>query len=100
MNDSWHSPARQSVGFETITVADSAIGLTTASYQAGLACLITVENGPIRYRTDGIDASATIGHLLYDTDRLLIDNPSEMKNLSMFRDGATSGVISVSYYNT
>lgn len=98
MSGPWTSPDRQSSSFEAITVSNAAIGLTTADYQAAVAAEITVENGPIRFRTDGTAATATVGHLLNDGDVLYIDNPSELSALSMFRDGATDGDISVSYF--
>ena len=99
MTGPWHNPERQSTSFEAITVTSAAIGLTTANYQAAVAAEISVENGPIRYRTDGTAASATVGHLLNAGDVLYIDNPSELSGLSMFRDGAINGDISVSYFN-
>lgn len=94
----WVNPERQSSSFEAITVADTAISLTSANVQGAVAAEITVENGPIRFRTDGVAATATVGHLLSDGDVLFLDNISEMSALSMFRDGATSGDISVSYF--
>ena len=98
MNNSWHNPARQSSSFEAITVSNTAVGLTKANYETGVTAELTVENGPIRFRTDGTAATASVGHLLSDGDVLYIDNPSEMAALSMFRDGGTSGNISVSYF--
>lgn len=99
MTGPWHNPERQSTSFEAITVTNAAIGLTTADFQAAVAAEITVENGPIRFRTDGTAASATVGHLLSAGDVLYLDNPSELAGLSMFRDGAVDGDISVSYFN-
>ena len=99
MTGPWHNPERRSSGFEAITVTNAAIGLTKATYEAAVAAEITVENGPIRFRTDGTDASATVGHLLNAGDVLYLDNPSELANLSMFRDGAIDGDVSVSYFN-
>ena len=94
----WVNPERQTNDFEAITVSTSAIGLASAKAQKAVAAEITVENGPIRFRTDGVAATATVGHLLSDGDVLFLDNISEMSALSMFRDGATSGDISVSYF--
>jgi hypothetical protein len=99
MTGPWHNPERQSTSFEAITVADTAIGLTLANLQGAVAAEITLENGPIRFRTDGTAASATVGHLLSAGSVLYIDNPSELAALSMIRDGATSGNVSVSYFN-
>ena len=95
---SWVNPERQSSSFEAITVTNAAIGLTVADVQGAVAAEITVENGSIRFRTDGTAASATVGHLLNDGDVIFLDNISEMLALSMFRDGATDGDISVSYF--
>ena len=99
MTGPWHNPERQSIAFEAITVTNAAIGLTSATLASNVAAEITVENGSIRFRTDGSAASANVGHLLRDGDILYLDNPSEMANLSMFRDGAVDGDISVTYFN-
>lgn len=98
MSGSWTNPERQSSSFEAITVTNAAIGLTAADANAAVAAEITVENGPIRFRTDGTAASATVGHLLNAGDVLYLDNISELVALSMFRDGAVDGDISVSYF--
>lgn len=95
----WVNPERSSVDFEAITVSTTAIGLTAAKSQAAVAAEITVENGPVRFRTDGTAATATVGHLLSDGDVLYLDNISDMTSLSMIRDGATDGDISVSYFS-
>lgn len=95
----WFNPERQSVDFEAITVSTTAIGLTTAKLQSAVAAEVTVENGPIRFRTDGTDPTASVGHLLSDGDALYLDNPSELVGLKMIRDAAVDGDISVSYFN-
>lgn len=99
MTGPWHNPERQTVGFESITVSTTAIGLTEASYEAAITAEVTVENGPIRFRTDGTAPTAAVGHLLSDGDVLYLDNPSDLSGLSMIRDAAVDGDISVSYFN-
>ena len=94
----WVNPERQTNDFEAITVSTSAIGLTSAKLQKAVAAEITVENGPIRFRTDGVAATATVGHLLSDGDVLFIDNISDMVSLSMIRDASTDGDIKVSFF--
>lgn len=97
MTGPWHNPERQSVGFEAITVSTSAVVLTVQG--AAVAAEIQVENGPIRYRTDGAAPTASVGHLLSAGDVLYLDNPSELHKLSMIRDDTTDGDITVSYFN-
>jgi hypothetical protein len=99
MTGPWHNPERQSTSFEAITVSTTALGLTLANYQGAVAAEITVENGPIRFRTDGVAATATVGHLLSAGSVLYIDNPNELAKLSMIRDDTVDGDISVSYFN-
>ena len=97
--DSWHNPERQTTSFEAITVSTTAVGLTAANLKLGIAAKITIVDADLRYRTDGTDASATVGHLLVDGGTLLLDNPSDLLALSMIRDAATDVVVSVSYFN-
>lgn len=57
---------KQSVGFEQLTVDDTAggIALTASKYKGALSATITVENADIRFRIDGGSPTATLGHLL------------------------------------
>lgn len=95
----WVNPERHTSSFETITVSTSAVSLTSADVQGAVAAEITVENGPIRFRTDGSDPTASVGHLLSDGDVLFLDNISDMTALSMIRDASTDGDITVSYFS-
>lgn len=99
MTGPWHNPERQTTDFESITVSTTALGLTAANLAKGVAAEITVENGSIRFRTDGTAPTASVGHLLNDGDVLYLDNPSDLSALRMIRDAATDGDISVSYFN-
>lgn len=98
MGMGWHHPTKQAIGFEAITVSTIAVGLTKVSYQPADAAEIMVENGPIRFRRDGVVATSSTGHLLRDGDVLYIDNPSDMINLSMIRDANKDGDITITYY--
>lgn len=86
--------------FESITVADSAIGLTAAKLSASpkpKKIFITIENAQLRYRMDGTDPSATVGHIANPTDIITLEGYSQLNNVKFIRKGATSAVIQVTY---
>ena len=99
-------------GFETIPVSDTAIGFTaseiaptTGTYK-GFKCQmaeVTVVGDDIRYRLDGTDPTAGVGHIV-DIDH--VANPSvfqiwgekNIENFMMIRTDAGDATASVSYY--
>ena|SRR3990167_4279070 len=86
--------------FETITVADTAIGLTAsklASTPRPKKVVITIETAQIRYRMDGTDPSATVGHLANPLDSIVLEGYSQLNGTKFIRKGSTSATISVSY---
>lgn len=90
------------VDFETISPTGVATGLTAAKLAAAtgkhapVRALITVAEADIRYRLDGTDPSATVGHIVYDTGVLEVEG---ITNLAALRFIEVSGTakISVSY---
>ena len=51
--------------FETLTVSDADVSALTATYTAEADnALITVESNNIRFRIDGGDPTAAVGHLI------------------------------------
>jgi len=82
--------------FETITVSDTAIGLTAASIANKNLALITVESQPVRMLPDG-DPSTTVGHILKDGDILELDSLEAMQAVRFIRDGASDATLSCSY---
>lgn len=104
------------IGYETVTVSNTAKQLTEAKFTnyslTGLAvptdqalanarcAFITVEatNG-LRYTFDGTDpVAATTGHLLAGGGSLAIYGYTNIKNLKMIRDGGSDAAIQVSYF--
>ena len=87
--------------FETITVTTAVKGLTAATYTSGgntaRRVIITVENAQIRYRYDGTDPTATVGHLLNPMDALTLIGTAAVKNFRVIQKGTTNGKISVTY---
>ena len=86
--------------FETITVTDTAVGLTAAKVNSNpkpKKIFITSETAQIRYRTDGTDPSSTVGHVMVPTQSLVLEGYSQINNFKAIRTGATSGVLQVTY---
>ena len=86
--------------FETITVADTAIGLTAsklASTPRPKKVYITFETASCRFRYDGTDPSSTVGHLLVPTSSIVLEGFSQMNNVKFIRTGGTNAVAQVSY---
>ena len=85
--------------YESITVADSAIGFTAAKIQAakvkGVFC--TVETAQIRFRMDGTSPTSAEGHVLDPGQTLTIINQGTLANTEFIRTGSTSGVLKVTY---
>lgn len=89
-------------GFETVTVAAVAIGLTAATYAPASGenaeeAFITLALGTLRYRYDGTDPSATVGHVLTDGGSIVLKGQNQMSQFKAIRTTATSGVLSVTY---
>ncbi|MEE9354192.1 MAG: hypothetical protein V3U75_01245 [Methylococcaceae bacterium] len=88
--------------YESITVADTAIGFTAAklkpsSTDTPKAAICTLETGQIRFRTDGSDPTSAEGHLLKIGQQLIVESFDSMKGFRAIRTGATSGVLKVTY---
>jgi hypothetical protein len=82
--------------FETLTVGASAIGPTVATiwpasgFEATYG-LFTVETNTVRYRMDGTDPTASVGHPLYADQNLEVHGKENLRNLKFIQvsGGAT-----------
>lgn len=86
--------------FESITVANTSIGITGAIISpAGgpqmRACEAQLETAEIRYRTDGTAPTTSEGTLLEPGDVLPLYSADEATRARFIRTGATSGVLKV-----
>ena len=91
---------RPTVGFarEVITVAGTAVGLTTATYRpTAQVAFITAEQGNMRYTYDGTTATSTIGHILSDGCQLELLGEQQMSLFSIIRTGSVSGSLQITY---
>ena len=99
--------ALHSLGFETITVAASAIGFTAANLANGANALgdvlmaqCVLETANIRMRADGTDPTATVGSLIRVGATFKVWGDIDLRSIRFIRDGATSGSLSVEYFGT
>ena len=86
--------------YEKITVADTAIGLTSSKLTTSpqpKRVYITIETAPVRYRYDGTDPTDTEGHYMTPGSYLTITGIRNLKNFRAIRTSAISGVFRVSY---
>lgn len=83
--------------FEPITVAAVAIGCTLATAGDANHALITSEGANFRYRIDGTDPTASVGHLVLAGAVMHLEGKSEITNFRAIRDDSTDITLSVTY---
>lgn len=86
--------------FEFLTVSNTSTALTVATYGAtskrAETAYITVE-GEIRYRYDGQDPTASVGHFLSDGGYLVLRGVHQMDSFRCIRTGNVDAQLSVTY---
>ena len=90
------------IGFEEISVGGSPVGLSPSVYipsqgNAAAQALISAEGGDMRYRLDGIDPTASTGHLLVDANFLKLEEMSLIRNFRVIQAAVDPGKLTVSY---
>lgn len=90
------------IGFEQITVANTALGFTAAKITPpgrpeATQASCRLETAEIRWRIDGLPATTTVGILLQPGDVLTVTGHDVMATFSMIRTTATSGLLSCNY---
>ena len=83
--------------FESITVADTAIGFTTATRDDAVEAFVTVESAAVRFRTDGTDPTAAIGHVLEVGDTLKLKGRDDLQKVKFIRRDGVSATLRVTY---
>ena len=92
--------ASDRVTYEQITVGSTAVGIAvTTSNPTGAPqqnrCVARLETAQIRYRTDGIAPTTTVGTLLEVGDVLTIASNADARRIRFIRTGGVSGVLDV-----
>lgn len=96
--DLWYA-----INYESITVADSVKEFSRSKYESAKGsrpdgALITAETADMRFRFDGIDPTASEGHLMQDGDIKYLWGHDQIKRFRIIRSGAVSGTIRVTYF--
>lgn len=90
------------ITYESITVADTAIGITAGylpsavtgcQYWKDINLRCTLETAQVRYRVDGTSPTNSEGHVLNAGDVLRINSCIEIFYFRAIRTGSTSGVL-------
>ena len=85
------------VGFEKLTVSDSALAL--ASVPSTAKCFVGVlEDAAVRMRGDGTDPDGSTG-VLVGAGEVVVLSESEFASAKFIRDTSTDGVLQGNYYN-
>ncbi|MHA2063707.1 MAG: hypothetical protein ACXABY_04910 [Candidatus Thorarchaeota archaeon] len=58
---------------------------------------ISVENGPIRFRTDSQDPTATFGTLASSGSNIILENAEEVKGFRFIRSGGSDALLTVAF---
>jgi hypothetical protein len=101
------SKATQAYDYEAIVVSNTAIGCTAAklSFTPTLGAIrkaheihVTVETESLRYRFDGGDPTASVGHLATAGTVIAVKGPHNLARFKMIRVGSDSAAkITYSY---
>ena len=90
-------PIRGAIGHESVTAADSSIGITATS-QDGVtpfAAVITVEVAQISFTVDGTTPTPTVGHQADPGDVIELAGRAEVSNFLAIRTGGVSATLKV-----
>ena len=94
-----YKPLWTAFDHEIVTVADSAIALTPATYLNAVRAEMTLEDASIRYWCDGSDPTAAEGREVFTGDCIVLDSATQIADFKAIRTGATSGKLQVEYFH-
>lgn len=80
--------------FEQVTVADSAIGITTAIHTGMAGCAARLETAEVRWRV-GTAPTASAGTLQAVGETLVLTDIRDVQAIRWIRTGGTSGLLDV-----
>jgi hypothetical protein len=86
-------------GYEAITVAGTALGLTTTTVGRATWGMCRLETAEIRYTIDGVTTPTnTVGVVMEPLEWVVLNNQFELKNFRAIRTGGTSGSLKCHYF--
>ena len=88
--------------FEALTVAAAAVGFTEGTMapggaQTATAAFVTVEDAPVRVRTDGTDPTATVGTPYEVGDTFVVWGRRDLMSVRFIRQGGVSATLSTEF---
>lgn len=89
--------------YEDITVTTSAVATLSASKLSPVGssppvdAFISLETSSCRWRVDGGDPTASVGHLIVSSDTLTLEGLNNLKNFRILGVGAGSANLHVTY---
>lgn len=92
---------RSILGFETVTVAGTAIGFDATPATHGIipeGAVVTVEGAAIRFNADGSTPTATVGHVAEVGDVIYLTDRKQCTLFRAIRRDGVSATISVSTF--
>lgn len=84
------------LGYETLTIAATSIGLSTALPDDVRSFVGVLETAQVRFRGDGTAPTASEGVLMEVGDQIFLTR-DDIVNMRFFRTGGTSGVLKGHY---
>jgi len=82
--------------YEKLAVSTSAVGLTTANFDAREAkALVAVETDNVRWLANGSDPTSTDGMPLVSGDMVVIEGKQSLCNLKFIRSGSVDAAVDV-----
>jgi len=82
---------------EMLTVADTVVGLTNATYGTKVKALLQVQDAPIRYWQTGDAPTTTEGVLAQIGDVIYLDTATDIANFKAIRTTSTSAKLACQY---
>lgn len=89
--------SKEAVGYESISIGSSAIGLTAGTYGNAIEGFLTLEDAQIRIRWDGTNPTAGEGHVMDVGDVLRLRSNEDLGNFRAIQSGSGSGVLKATY---
>jgi len=95
---------REPFDYESITVSGTVVTLAASKLSPSatpppVSALLSLETAAIRYRLDGVDPTASEGHLLASNDVLLLESITALRQFKAIKDGVNDGTLKVSYFH-
>ncbi len=84
---------------ESITVAATAIGCTSATYLDATRAEMTLETAQIRKWAAGTAPTSTVGQIVGVGDTIVLNSAAQIATFKAIRTGAVSGVLRVEYFH-